>query len=682
MARSYRETADNQNAKLMARYRAERDLGPLPPVADVKKRRQAKNSLLYFLRQFLPEWFKKEFSSAHKDMIARIERSILTGTKFAYAFPRGFGKTSVMLASMIWAVLNGHSRCVVYIASSDSSAAKAIKIIYNKLRKSELLRSCYPELVCLWKLDGETKRQNGQTVEGVKTEVRYVPGETLEMPQLAGVESAGAKILATSIESKFRGILDDAGGDLIRPDLVVLDDLQTDEAARSPNQIAKIMNTIDQGVYGLREFGGKMAMFFIGTVIAKGDLCETFLDHDLNPTWRGVRRPAVESMPKNLQLWETGYRQAWLQSIELDDNYETAKRYYRANRQALEEGAKALWPANIPDDCVSNLECLMRIYLEKPKTFFSEYQLEPQVEVNDSDQIILHPANLTHLPRYVVPGWATQLVAGVDVGKYMASYVVLAVKKSDFTAAVVDYGTFPEQSTIDFKYKLAQNRWGGTTEKTEPQLIKKGLLSLVYTLRKRWRREDGNTMLVNQMLIDRGYQPFVIKDVCQEQHVPYILPVKGYGSSPTRMQLSEWKPKAGIEKGDNFIIDNNDKQYGTYVHVDTNHWKTVLSQIVKLDGIAAGSLRLFGDEPGRHAMFYRHLQSEYPIEVTARGLTINEWRPVRQNEDNHLLDALLYAYVAASIAGCHFVEQYVTQHVSNIKPLTFEGDKRTWKNQQ
>ena len=164
MARSYRETADNQNAKLMARYRAERDLGPLPPVADVKKRRQAKNSLLYFLRQFLPEWFKKEFSSAHKDMIARIERSILTGTKFAYAFPRGFGKTSVMLASMIWAVLNGHSRCCVYIASSDSAAAKAIKIIYNKLRKSELLRSCYPELVCLWKLDGETKRQNGQTV--------------------------------------------------------------------------------------------------------------------------------------------------------------------------------------------------------------------------------------------------------------------------------------------------------------------------------------------------------------------------------------------------------------------------------------------------------------------------------------------------------------------------------------
>ena len=675
MARSYQETADIQNAKLMARYRAERDIGPLPPVKDVRKRRQAKKSLLYFLKNFLPEWFKKPFSEAHRDMIARIERSIISGTKFAYAFPRGFGKTSVMLASMMWAILNGHSRCVVYIASSDAGAAKALKLIYNKLRKSETLRDYYPELICLYKLDGETKRQKGQTMEGVKTEVRYVPGETLEMPQLASVESSGAKIMTTSIESKFRGILDDAGGDLIRPDLVVLDDLQTDEAARSPNQIAKIMNTIDQGVYGLREFGGKMAMFFIGTVIAKGDLCETFLDHDLNPTWRGVRRPAIESMPDNLQLWETGYRQAWLQSIELDDDFATAKRYYRRNRKELERGAKPLWPANVPADCVSNLECLMRIYLEKPKTFYSEYQLEPLVEVNDTSQIILSPRNLTYTPRYIVPNWATQLVAGVDVGKYMASYVVLGVRKSDFTAAVVDYGTYPEQSTLDFKYVLAQNTWGGTREKTEPALIRNGLLNLVYTLRKRWRREDGNTMLVNQILIDRGYYPFVIKEVCAEQHVPYILPVKGYGSSPTRMQLSEWKPKPGIDKGDNFIIDTTDKQYGTYVHADTNHWKTVLSQVVKLDGMAEGSLRLFGDDPGRHTMLLRHLQSEYPIEVTARGLTINEWRLVKKDEDNHLLDALLYAYVAASLSGCRFIEQPITQ-IKDVKPITIGGTKQ------
>ena len=139
MGRTYQETISAQNDVRMAKYRAERDLGPLPPIKDEKKRRQAKKSLLYFLRNFIPEWFKKPFSNAHKDMIARIERSIVSGSKFAYAFPRGFGKTSVMLASMIWAVLNGHSRCVVYIASSDQQAAKALKIIYNKLIQKKIL---------------------------------------------------------------------------------------------------------------------------------------------------------------------------------------------------------------------------------------------------------------------------------------------------------------------------------------------------------------------------------------------------------------------------------------------------------------------------------------------------------------------------------------------------------------
>lgn len=666
--RKYQETIDRNNALKLAQYRSERDIERLPEVKNQRTKRAAKKSLEYFLKKLMPEWFPKKFSLAHKEMIGRIERSIIAGTKFAYAFPRGFGKTSIILASILWAVLNGYSRCVVYIASNDFQAAKALKILFNKLRKSKTLLDIYPELICFVKLEGETKRQKGQTLEGIKTEIRYVPGESLEMPQIAGIASSGAKIISTSIEAKFRGILDDSNDRLVRPDLVVLDDLQSDESARSPNQIQKIMNTIDQGVYGLREFGGKMSMFFIGTVIAKGDLCEAFLDHELNPTWRGVKRPAVESMPLNLALWETEYRQAWLQSIELDDDFTTAKRYYRTHRRQLEEGAKVLWQSNIPADCVSNLEAMMRIYLEKPKTFFSEYQLEPQVEINQSDQILLSVQNLTHLPRFTVPAFCTQLVAGIDVGKYMASYVVLGIKKNDFTAAVVDYGTFPEQSVPDFKYKLAQNTWGGTREKTESTLIKNGLLNLIFTLRKRWRREDGNTMLINQILIDRGYCPNVIKEVCQEQHVPYILPIKGYGSSPTRLQLSEWKARDGIEKGDNFVVDSTDKQYGTYIHADTNHWKTVLSQIVKLDIMAEGSLRLFGNDPTRHAMFYRHLQSEYPIAVTARGLTINEWKPIN-DMDNHLLDALIYAYIAGSVAGCRFIEQPVTQHFDNVKPL-------------
>ena len=52
MARTYREKLSADNEIRQARYRAERDIGPLPPVKDVRKRRQAKKSLLYFLKNF------------------------------------------------------------------------------------------------------------------------------------------------------------------------------------------------------------------------------------------------------------------------------------------------------------------------------------------------------------------------------------------------------------------------------------------------------------------------------------------------------------------------------------------------------------------------------------------------------------------------------------------------------
>ena len=53
---------------------------------------------------------------------------------------------------------------------------------------------------------------------------------------------------------------------------------------------------------------------------------------------------------------------------------------------------------------------------------------------------------------------------------------------------------------------------------------------------------------------------------------------------------------------------------------------------------------------GDHRMLLDHLTSEQPIAVTARGQTVDEWKPFTGRE-NHLFDCCVMATLAASAAG-------------------------------
>ena len=86
-------------------------------------------------------------------------------------------------------------------------------------------------------------------------------------------------------------------GKTVRPSLVVLDDPQTDESARSLSQCANREAILAGAVLGLGGPGKKISGIMPCTVIRPGDMADNILDRDKHPEWNGERTRMVYSFP-------------------------------------------------------------------------------------------------------------------------------------------------------------------------------------------------------------------------------------------------------------------------------------------------------------------------------------------------------------------------------------------------
>jgi hypothetical protein len=98
----------------------------------------------------------------------------------------------------------------------------------------------FPEVVFpIQRLDGIANRCNGQLYKGQRTHIGWTAREVI-LPTIPGSVASGAIIRVAGITGRIRGMkYKRADGQAVRPSLVVLDDPQTDESARSLSQCAK-----------------------------------------------------------------------------------------------------------------------------------------------------------------------------------------------------------------------------------------------------------------------------------------------------------------------------------------------------------------------------------------------------------------------------------------------------------
>jgi Phage terminase large subunit (GpA). len=485
-----------------------RELGELPAVVNPRRRKRAEKSFRFFAETYFPLSFPLKWSRDHLRVIERIEAAVLEGGLFALAMPRGSGKTTLCEAAAIWALLAGHRRFVCLIGSSEAHAVEMLDSIRVELEVSELLLEDWPE-VCfpIARLEGIANRAAGQTHHGERTRISWTDRE-LVLPTIEGSKASGAVVRVAGITGRIRGMkAKRADGESIRPELVIVDDPQTDESARSLAQCEQRERILSGAVLGLAGPGRTIAGILPCTVIHPGDVADRLLDRSIHPEWNGERCRMLYALPNRLDLWDR-YAEIQADGMRAGDNGAAATAYYKANRKAMDAGADPAWPARFNPGELSAIQHAMNRRIRDPLAFAAECQNEPIQATERGEEItaerILERVNGYH--RGAIPIGASHVTAMIDV-QQSALFWLVSAWSDDFTGAVVDYGVYPDQGPGYFTLRELKKPLEAihSAAGLEGRLLA-GLEALTAELAGReWVREDGARLRLDRGLIDANW---------------------------------------------------------------------------------------------------------------------------------------------------------------------------------
>jgi hypothetical protein len=636
-----------------------RDIGDLPPVADPARRERAARDFRFFCEVYFPQTFHLKWSGDHLKVIAKIEQAVLEGGLFAMAMPRGSGKTSLCEVACLWALLYGHREFVALIGSDEEHAAGMLDSIKAELENSEILGGDFPE-VChpIRSLEGIHQRASGQLFQGKQTHIGWTAREIV-LPTIAGSVASGAIIRVAGITGRIRGMKHKrVDGVSVRPSLVLIDDPQTDESARSPSQCANRERILAGAILGLAGPGRKIAGLMTLTVVRPDDLADRILDREKHPQWQGERTKMVYAFPKTEKLWAE-YARIRADGLRADRGIVDATAFYGKNRVAMDEGAVIAWPERFNHDELSAVQHAMNLRLQNEAAFFAEYQNEPLPEVEVADDLLSADqiaAKVNGHARGCVPLGCSHLTMFVDVqGK--ALFYLVAAWEDDFTGHIIDYGTEPDQKQPYFTLRDVRRTLGAASPRAGVEgAIYAGLERLLdATVAREWRRDDGAMVRIDRCLIDAnwGSSTDVVYQFCrQSSHASVLTPSHGRYVGASSLPFSDYKRKRGERVGLNWRVPVvTGKRAVRHVIFDTNYWKSFVHARLAVPMGDPGGLALFGHKPDAHQLFAEHLTSEYRVRTEGRGRTVDEWKLRVEGLDNHWLDGLVGCAVAASMQG-------------------------------
>ncbi len=651
---------ERERARRIAAERslAGRDIGRLPPIADPGRRASAGDDFGRFCTVYFAHTFALPWCADHLRVIDRIETSVMDGGLFAMSMPRGSGKTSLCEAAAIFAVLNGYRRFVMLFGADEHHAQTMLDSIKTELASNAALLADYPEAVypvhCLEQI---TQRAKGQLYSGEPTRLGWGKSEIV-LPTIAGSLAAGAIIRVSGITAGFRGTkYKRADGQSVRPDLVVIDDPQTDESARSPKQCADREQIVSGAILGLAGPGQKIAGIMPCTVIRSDDLADRLLNRELHPAWHGERTKLVYSFPSDQALWDR-YREILEAELRDGGDGSRATEFYRQNRAAMDAGAQVAWPERKYPDELSALQHAMNLLFRDEVAFYAEYQNEPLEEQLAAEMLTPEEiaGKLNGYPRSIAPTDVTHLAGFIDVHDRLLYWTICGFGDGA-TGWVVDYGAWPEQKQAYFSLSSARNTLGKQAPgQTKEAALLAGLTACFdHLFARQWRREDGATLSLDQVLVDVGYLPEVVQAAIRTHpQGSRLLGSMGVGITAKNKPFSEYKKHPGDQFGHYWRVPaaRGGREKRT-VHVDTNYWKSDVHGRLGLPLTSPGNLSLFGKSPKLHRLLADHLTAEYAVPTEGRGRKLMEWSLKPGGPDNHWLDCLVGCCVAASMLGVY-----------------------------
>jgi hypothetical protein len=314
-------------------------LAGFPKITHSKRKKDCGESLELFAATHFPDVFYDPVSEGQRADFETMREVVLRGDRYAFASPRGDGKTSRVEAAILWAALYGYRHCIVIVGADKDAADEIVASIKSELRTNDTLREDFPVPCWAAALAEDVALKAKHWTWGEKKLGMTWNTKRVILPNLPECDGAGCLITGRGLTGRLRGMRIKIGKKATRPDLFAIDDPQTDESAASPTQVKTREKLILGAIMGSGGPGKSIAAMLPCTVIKYNDLAHRMLDRKRHPDWQGRIRGMVIKWPKSQKtLWKQYFRK------RREESKEMATAFYKKNRKRMDTGAKMDWP--------------------------------------------------------------------------------------------------------------------------------------------------------------------------------------------------------------------------------------------------------------------------------------------------------------------------------------------------
>lgn len=308
---------------------------PADPAARAERvaRVSAQDGFQFFMETYLPHYVRGDHSLFHQHIFARVPEILASpkGVRDLFIAPRGSSKsTHLSLGFALYCIVTRRTRYTLEVCDVYAQAALLIEAIKAELTTNPRLQHDFPD-ACgvgrVWR-EGEIVTRQNIRVEGL-----------------------GAL-------QKLRGRRHGP----YRPDLMFFDDLENDEAVRSPEQRQKLENWINRAALKVGPPDGSMNVIWVGTVL---HFDAVLVRAAKSPVWNVTEFRAIVRWPDRMDLWEA------FEELFRNESEDVARAFYLANKAEMDAGAVVNWPS------VQPLVWLMLERAASHDAFQTEYQNKP-----------------------------------------------------------------------------------------------------------------------------------------------------------------------------------------------------------------------------------------------------------------------------------------------------------------
>jgi hypothetical protein len=190
-----------------------------------------------WIKEMFPKFAKYEFANFHKRAIKRILAH--PGNWYeVLSWARELAKSTVVMFIVMFLVLTGKKRNIILTSNSNENAVRLLNVYRAQLEANQRIQYYY----------GEQR--------GMKwTEEHFITKRNVSFFALGARQSPrGFKL------------------EEVRPDVILVDDFDTDEECRNPEVLNDKWNWFEQALYFTRSFSEPLLTVWCGNVIAK-DCC-------------------------------------------------------------------------------------------------------------------------------------------------------------------------------------------------------------------------------------------------------------------------------------------------------------------------------------------------------------------------------------------------------------------------